>query len=93
MLLIRGWQIRGKEWLNMSVVELADCPLHGTIPAPRVLQNQLDLYLESYIVNIERRLITQLHNARAKRSDWLPVFLAAHIFLHTLERDIWRLLY
>jgi len=92
---MKGWSITGKEDLGMRVVEDMECPLNGSIPAPRVLQNQLDRNLESYIVTRERDLLKAVQRGfRKSRSVGWNVICAAVIFiLHVLERDTWRLMY
>ena len=59
-LLMKGWEIAGEEALGMRPVEDAHSPLYGTVPAPRVLQNQLDRNLESYIIGKERLFLKTL---------------------------------
>ena len=93
-LLMKGWDIAGEETLGLSNIEDVRCPLNGTIPAPRVLQNQLDRNLESYIIAKERNLLRALQNAVLNRScSWVVISLAVIVILHVLERDSWRLTY
>lgn len=79
----------------MTVVEDMECPLNGSIPAPRVLQNQLDRNLESYMVAKEQGLLKAVQREiRKNRLACWDVICAAVIFiLHVLERDSWRLMY
>jgi hypothetical protein len=93
--LIKGWQICGMETLEMHVVEEKDCPLHGTFPGPRVLQNQLDHLLERQIYETEYSLLGRLQElmVKKKRPDWVAIFLTLVIMLHVFERDTWRLMY
>jgi hypothetical protein len=92
---MKGWSITGEDTLGMCVVEDMECPLNGSIPAPRVLQNQLDRNLESYIVAKEQDLLQAVQRGlRKSRSVGWNVICAAVIFIvHVLERDTWRLMY
>jgi len=94
-LLMKGWEIYGHERLGMKIVDRIESPLHGSIPAPRVLQNQLDHLLESEIVKTERHLLKNLQKVikASDRTLWVATFLATAIILHVMERDAWRLLY
>jgi hypothetical protein len=92
---MKGWQICGEETLEMREVTQARSPLYGTVPVPRVLQNQLDHELEQYIVLCERLFLRDLQGLikRRDRHNWLVIVLALTLMLNVLERDIWRLLY
>ena len=79
----------------MDIVGRSESPLYGSIPVPRVLQNQLDHLLEAEIVKIEKYLLKTLQKV-IKASDphvWVVAFLGIAITLHVMERDAWRLLY
>ena len=67
-----------------------ECPLFSTIPAPRVLQNQLDRKVESYIVLAGHKLLKEGQKAmlRAKASECHAIFVA--VILHVTEMDVWR---
>ena len=92
-LLMKGWEISGHKTLGMCRVTDVGSYLFDTIPAPRVLQNQLDRNLELYIARIELAFLKALQNAmlRAREHTWTVVFTATVIALHMRERDIWRL--
>lgn len=95
-LLMKGWSITGgDELLGMSVVNEPASLLHDTIPAPKVLQNQLDHLLERQIFETESSLLKELQRLirRRDRGQWIVVFLSLVIVLHVLERDTWRLMY
>ncbi|KAL9027847.1 MAG: hypothetical protein Q9196_003692 [Gyalolechia fulgens] len=94
-LLMKGWEIYGQERLGMKIVDRIESPLHGSVPAPRVLQNQLDHLLEYEIVETERHLLKNLQKVlkASDRKTWVATFLAIAIILHVMERDAWRLLY
>ncbi len=89
-LLMKGWEIHGPDYLGMK-----HSPSHGSTPAPRVLQNQLDHQLESAIVNSEQRLLglVQTTLRKSDRRDWIVLFVGIAIILHVMERDAWRLMY
>ena len=77
----------------MPLVTDPRCPLVGTVPAPRVVQNQLDRNLENYMALCEHLLLPRLQRAmRYEREHrWIAVFVTVVIILHTRERDLWRL--
>lgn len=92
---MKGWELTGKETLGMAVVEEEGSPLHHTTPGPRVMQNQLDRSLESFIVEAEEKILKDLQKAMLKRSacSWEVICLVVIVILHVLENDSWRLLY
>jgi hypothetical protein len=92
---MKGWTITSEETLGMRKVEDIECPLHASIPAPRVLQNQLDRNLECYIIAKEKQLLKAIQRElRKSRSEGLDViFSSVIIILHVLEKDTWRLMY
>ncbi len=94
-LLMKGWEICGHERLGMGIVDRWESPLYGSIPVPRVLQNQLDHLLEAEVVKTEQHLLKTLQKVirASNRSAWVIIFLAIAIILHVMERDTWRLLY
>jgi hypothetical protein len=91
---MKGWEIAGEETLGMRAVEDDESPLHGSIPAPRVLHNQLDGKLESYIVAKEKKLLKAMQRAfRKGGAEHHTICIAVVAVLNILERDTWRLLY
>ena len=94
-LLMKGWEICGHERLGMDIVGRLESPLYGSIPVPRVLQNQFDHLIEAEIVKTERYLLKNLQRVirASNRSAWVITFLGIAIILHVMERDAWRLLY
>jgi hypothetical protein len=91
---MKGWELTGKELLGMCTVDDVDCPLFGTVPAPRVLQNQLDRSLESYIAVTEKKLLKAVQRELRRRSSGREtIFAAVLCILNVLERDTWRLMY
>ena len=92
---MKGWEICGRERLGMKIVDRMESPLCGSIPAPRVLQNQLDHLLESEIMETEQNLLKDLQKVikASNRKSWVFTFLTTAIILHVMERDAWRLLY
>lgn len=84
----RGWKICSHERLRMKVVDRMESPLHGSIPASRVLQNQLDHLLESEIVETERHLLMNVQKViqASGRTSWVATFLATTILLHVKEQ-------
>jgi hypothetical protein len=92
---MKGWEVCGHERLGMKTVDRIESSLHGSVPAPHVLQNQLDHLLEYEIVETERHLLKNLQKIikASDRKSWVATFLATAIILHVMERDAWRLLY
>lgn len=89
-LLVKGWQAA----VGFPVAT-PDSPLVNTVPAPRVLQHQLDRILELYICQLERQLLPMLQTAMVARvaTQRMDAFFATLVLLNTLERDTWRLTY
>lgn len=81
--------------LGMPLVMDRTSFLFNTIPAPRVLQNQLDSRLERYCAVQEGKYLKVLSDTmrQNRRNEWIAIFISAIILLHTRERDIHRLLY
>lgn len=94
-LLIKGWQMTVPGSLGMPLVMDQTSFLFNTIPAPRVLQNQLDSRLERYCAVQEGKYLKMLSDTmrQNRRNEWVVIFISAIILLHTRERDIHRLLY
>lgn len=92
---MKGWRLVASDISGMDMVMDAESPLFGTVPAPRVLQNQLDRNLESEIAKLETFLLEELQKAMRHKTgtEWVVVFTAAVVLLHVRERDIWRLEY
>jgi maltooligosyltrehalose synthase len=92
---MKGWTITGEELLETRKVEDVDCPLLGSIPAPRVLQNQLDRNLELYIAAKEEMLLkaVQRELRQCSPDSRETVFAVVLFILNVLERDTWRLMY
>lgn len=79
-LLIRGWNAPG---------------MSSEMPhMPRVLQNQLDSYLELFIVSRERSLLDAIQqNMKASQSSREDVTLAILVLFLVIEKDLWRLMH
>ena len=94
-LLMTGWRIVSGKVLGLKKVEEHGSPWFGAVPAPRVVQNQLDHQLEREIIVLERGLLRSIHKTmqKGRRAEWVRVFLAVVLVLHVIEKDTWRLLY
>jgi hypothetical protein len=92
---MKGWEMTEDGSLGMNIVENGDSSLFGTVPAPRVLQNQLDRMLEEYCATKEVDCLRGLQSSmyRSTSRDWTVIFVVTVIILHIRERDIWRLMY
>ena len=58
----------GDELLGMSVIEEPASLLHNTVPAPKVIQNQLDHLLEGKIYDTEEKLLKELQKLIRRRT-------------------------
>lgn len=89
-LLVQGWEVEGA-----PLVADLDSPFLGKAPAPRVLHNELDLKLETYIQKLELGLLNQVQKSLELQlpGDPLELLVATYIMLSAIERDTWRLLY
>ena len=92
---MKGWELTGEESLGMTPIDKDNSPFYRRIPAPRVMQNQLDSNLEAFIFKTEKTVLKDLQEAILKRStySWNIVCLTTIVLLHVLEKDSWRLLY
>lgn len=57
---MKGWEICSYERLGIDIISRLESPLYGSIPVPRVLQNQLDYLLEAEIAKTERYILKNL---------------------------------
>ncbi|KAF2158745.1 hypothetical protein M409DRAFT_61404 [Zasmidium cellare ATCC 36951] len=71
--LMSGWQMSGLDWLGMFLVVDECSPLYGSVPAPRVLQNQLDRQLETYIATVEAKFLKELSSAMLRNRPYLSL--------------------
>jgi hypothetical protein len=91
-LLMKGWELSTPGSLGMFTVNDVSSALYGTIPAPRVLQNQLDKYLEEYCAITEVECLKELQKSmRARQDSRVEIYTVVGLLLHIRERDIWRL--
>lgn len=92
-LLMKGWELITDRTYDSWSISDQESSLFGTVPAPRVLQNQLDRNLASYMAKQEGVFLKELQKAMSHqtKAQWIDVFLAAVILLHIRERDLWRL--
>lgn len=66
-LLMKEWEIGGPETLGMCKVTDSSSCLFDTIPAPRVILNQLDRNLELYIATTGPEFLRALQNATLRK--------------------------
>lgn len=89
----------GRIWRVYEGHEIVQATWHEEIKAhdiPRFLCWQLDGVVEDYLQRMEVLVLNQLKaatSAKAKHSknSWFVVYLAAYIYLGTLEGDAWNL--
>ena len=78
--------------LGTKVIRLPECPLDQTIPAPAVLQKQLNNSLEAYIASSKQEFLEDLEAAFIeKHKDPLTLGLIITLYLHVLKKNICRL--
>jgi hypothetical protein len=91
-LLMKGWELAKNGTLGMHEVTNPFSTLFGTVPAPRVLQNQLDRFLEQYCAQKECECLLGLQTLfRGGEKSQLPIYTVIALLLNIRERDIWRL--
>jgi hypothetical protein len=87
---MKGWELTEFETLGMPQVTDDRSSLFSTIPAPRVLQNQLDQMLEQYVANLEVSCLKGLQKAmlrnNKKEQNWVVLFIVVLLMLHIRER-------
>ncbi|SCO54155.1 uncharacterized protein FFNC_15368 [Fusarium fujikuroi] len=90
-----GWQFSGEETLGMSRVYDEQSAFFGTIPVPRMIQNQLNHLLENIMERSEKSITDILHGMYRTRkpNNWFVATLGAFLLLHARELDAGRLLY
>ncbi|PCD22223.1 hypothetical protein AU210_016014 [Fusarium oxysporum f. sp. radicis-cucumerinum] len=90
-----GWQFSGEETLGMSRVLDEQSAFFGTIPVPRMIQNQLNHLLEKIMEKSEKLITGILHGMYRTRkpNSWFVATLGAFLLLHARELDAGRLLY
>lgn len=90
-LLLKNWQAA-----SFPPVDDKNSPIFGLKPAPRVMQNSLDLVLEAFVARLEKSLLQKISIALTKRSQvatWNELCAATFVLLAVMEKDIWRLVY
>jgi hypothetical protein len=89
-LLVKGWEAHEAE----IVIDMTS-PYFWRRPAPRVLQNELDVRLEFYVAELESSLLRQLDRAmiQLKKYTWNELYCTCLLVLAIMERDTWRLVY
>lgn len=82
----------GDNMLGMIPIGSSVSPLE-IVPLPRLLNHQLDFYIESRVAAIEKEVLTELQSHILDRNsyDWFGIFLAIYIYLTGLESDLWNL--
>ncbi|KAF2028941.1 hypothetical protein EK21DRAFT_15799, partial [Setomelanomma holmii] len=92
-LLMKGWQLCVPGSLQMMPIVDRNSLSYGSVPAPRVLQNQLDQILENYCARNEAQCLRELQAKMLSRQcSQVALYSVVAILLNIRERDIWRLL-
>lgn len=67
--------------------------LHGLMPLPRLINQQLDSYIEERVATLEEELLDELQKCIFKKEsvDWFGTYLTMFVVLGSLERDTWAL--
>lgn len=90
-LLLKNWQAE-----NFPLVNDINNSNLGLRPAPRVMQNGLDLQLEAYVAQLEGNLLQRINrtlHGRGTTDSWGELCAATFVLLAVMEKDIWRLVY
>lgn len=91
---MKGWQAPENPLLGIFRVDNPGSPYHQTLPAPRVLQNQIDSRIEAHVARVELQLLKELQKAmKQKTCAWTEIFSTVFLILRVTEKDIWRLMY
>lgn len=91
---MKGWQAPENPLLGIYRVDNPGSPYHQTLPAPRVLQNQIDSRIEAHVARVELQLLKELQKAmKQKTCAWTEIFSTVFLILRVTEKDIWRLMY
>lgn len=91
---MKGWQAPENPLLGIIRVDNPGSPYHQTLPAPRVLQNQIDSRIEAHVARVELQLLKELQKAmKQKTCAWTEIFSTVFLILRVTEKDIWRLMY
>ncbi|KAF8247772.1 hypothetical protein K440DRAFT_550521 [Wilcoxina mikolae CBS 423.85] len=87
------WRMCGHNSLGMNPIDDPTSKLHGVTPLPRLINQQLDFYLEDRISTLEKELLAELQSRILDRNsyDWFGIFLTIYIYLSSMERDTWSL--
>ena len=77
----------------MGSINDPNTKMHGITPLPRLINQQLDFYLEARIATLERDLLKDLQTyiLQQERSNWFGTYLAIYVYLCNIERDTWSL--
>lgn len=89
-----AWRLCGSDLLSMTPIHYPTSKkVHGVVPLPRLINQQLDFYLESRIAHLEKEVLEELqaHILDRNSLDWFGIYLTIFIILSTLERDTWSL--
>ncbi|KAM0794839.1 hypothetical protein BDR22DRAFT_814504 [Usnea florida] len=90
-----GWQFTGEENLGMAPVTDKLSAWYGTVPVPRMVQNQLGHLLELKMIELDGKILKAVQQLLYKRSrpTWIIGTLAVFILLHIRELDAGRNIY
>lgn len=87
------WRIGGPNTLGMKPIGDSTSKSQEMIPLPRLVNQQLDAYIENRIATLEKELLAELQSHILDRNayDWFGIFLTIYVQLSSLEKDIWSL--
>ena len=90
----RPWQIVGENKLGIAPVHNpGGGGLVDMVPLPRLFNQQLDMFVESRMLTIEKDLLIELQSHILNRNsyDWFGIYLVIYTYLAGLELDSWNL--
>lgn len=83
----------GSNFVGMGSINDPKSKMHGITPLPRLINQQLDFYLEARIATLEKDLLKDLQTCilQQERSNWFGTYLTIYVYLSNIERDTWSL--
>ncbi|POS81098.1 hypothetical protein DHEL01_v200514 [Diaporthe helianthi] len=85
-LLMKGWQAPENPFLGITRVDNPGSPYHQTLPAPRVLQNQIDSRIEALVARVELQLLKELQRAMKQNTcAWTEIFSTVYLILRVYK--------
>lgn len=87
------FRICGSNTVGMPTITDPKSTVYGITPLPRLVNQQLDARVESWMAELEQEVLAELQVKIFRRNpaDWFGIYLALFVTLSSLERDTWGL--